>query len=111
MPCQVSWQLVVMKSWGSTHGRGAAVISDSDGGALPGTTSAARAGAVLETTPRRSAAHTPSFAMRGTFPAKIELWRAWLSNGRRASDKDGSCDARCRKCHGVAEPAHRSRRV
>jgi hypothetical protein len=48
MPCQVSWQLVVMKSAGSAHGRGAAVASASDAGALVGTTSAAHASAVYE---------------------------------------------------------------
>src|ERR1700732_4885751 len=46
MPCQVSWQLVVMKSEGSAHGRGAAVASASDAGALVGAISAAHASAV-----------------------------------------------------------------
>jgi hypothetical protein len=43
MPCQVNSQLVVMKSEGSMHGRGATVESGGDDEALVGVTSAAHA--------------------------------------------------------------------
>src|ERR1700726_4782528 len=62
MPCQVSWQLVVMKSEGSAHARGAAV----DGVVADGVTSAAHASAAYEPprAARRNAAQIVSFAMR-----------------------------------------------
>jgi hypothetical protein len=64
MPCHVSWQLVVKKSDGSVHTRGAAAELGAAAGALAGATSAAQASIALEAqTAARNAAHTPSFAM------------------------------------------------
>jgi hypothetical protein len=63
MPCQVSWQLVVMKSAGSVHGAGAAVDVIVPGGSA---TSAARTSAVhvMSRNARRNAAQVLSFAIR-----------------------------------------------
>jgi hypothetical protein len=75
MPCQVSWQLVVMKSAGSAHGRGAPVDGVVADGAFVGMSSAAHASAAYEppTAARRNAAQIVSFAMRKLLTIRTTL--------------------------------------
>jgi hypothetical protein len=70
MPCQVSWQLVAMKSAGSVHGPGSAVDVIVAGGAFVDVTSAARTSAahVKSKTARSNAAQTLGLAI-GKLPA------------------------------------------
>src|ERR1700751_5618550 len=65
MPCQVSWQLVVKKSSGPAHGRGATAEGVVTDGAFTGMSSAAHASKVYEppTAARRNAPQKASFGM------------------------------------------------
>jgi hypothetical protein len=89
MPCQVSWQLVVMKSAGSAHGPGSAVDVIVAGGAFVDVTSAARTSAahVKSKTARSNVAQILSFAIgklpRVAISASGQTWLFQSIHGKQ----------------------------